>query len=418
MNKRESRNRSWSVCPRIEGLMARNLRIYEPIPYSRRIHQLAPATFWMYERSFMYRQSLLTVFCFTALLTLTGACAPVKKPETAAVPPPANAVEPKPETRPEAKAPDKPAADPGFDLWLKELASEARGMGISEVTLVEALTGLQPIPRVVKRASTQAEEVFSAGRYVERMVSENRVVKGRRKLQELAELFEQVSAAYGVQPRYLAALWAIESDFGQGNADFPLVAALATQAWQGRRQAFFRRELLDALWLLDREQLSSADLRGSWAGATGQFQFIPSTCRHYAVDFNGDGHRNIWTDPADALASAANLLARSRWRPGQNWGRRVQLPQGFDVSLAGLKTRKSLAEWRGLGIIEADGPDQQSASLLLPDGPAGPAFLVFDNFRVLMRWNRSSAFALAIGHLADRLGGAPAKQKPPANRPG
>jgi membrane-bound lytic murein transglycosylase B len=366
----------------------------------------------------MRRLSRLTVFFTTILLTLPGACAPVKTPETVAAPPPVKAVEPTPETRLEAKAPEKPADDPDFDIWLKELAREARGMGISEATLAGALTGLKPIPRVVKRAANQAEDVFSATRYVKRMVSETRVVKGRQKLQDLAGLFEQVSASYGVQPRYLAALWAIESDFGRGGADFPLVAALATQAWQGRRQAFFRRELLDALWLLDQEQIPSADLRGSWAGAMGQFQFIPSTYRHYAVDFNGDGHRNIWTDPADALASAANLLARSRWRPGQDWGRRVQLPKGFDKSLAGLKTRKNLAEWRGMGITGAEGPDQQEASLLLPDGPEGPAFLVFYNFRVLMRWNRSSAFALAIGHLADRIGAVPEKQKPTAKRPG
>lgn len=366
----------------------------------------------------MFRLYPFAVFCFIALLILPGACAPVKIPETAAVPPPPSAAEPTVNVPPVAKEPDKQASDPDFDLWLKELAREAGGMGISEATLTEALTGLKPIPRVVKRAANQAEEVFSAGRYVERMVSEARVVKGRQKLQELAGLFEEVSDSYGIQPRYLAALWAIESDFGRGGADFPLIAALATQAWQGRRQAFFRRELLDALWLLDQEQIPSADLRGSWAGATGQFQFIPSTYRHYAVDFNGDGHRNIWTDPADALASAANLLARSRWRPGQDWGRRVQLPKGFDKSLAGLKTRNNLAEWRAMGITGAEGPDQQEASLLLPDGPEGPAFLVFYNFRVLMRWNRSSAFALAIGHLADRIGAVPENQKPAAKRPG
>jgi membrane-bound lytic murein transglycosylase B len=366
----------------------------------------------------MHRLSRFTVFCFFIPLTLSGSCAPVTTPETTAAPPPAKAVASTPENRQVVKAPEKPATDPDFALWLEELAREARESGISEATLTEALTGLQPIPRVVKRAANQAEEVFSASRYVERMVSESRVAKGRRKLQELAELFEQVSASYGVQPRYLAALWAIESDFGRGSGGFPLVPALATQAWQGRRQAFFRRELLNALWLLDKEQIPSAELRGSWAGATGQFQFIPSTYRHYAVDFNGDGHRNIWTDPADALASAANLLARSHWRPGQDWGRRINLPQGFDISLAGLKTRKSLAEWRRLGITGTDGPDERSASLLLPDGPEGQAFLVFDNFRVLMRWNRSSAFALAIGHLADLIGEAPAEQEPAKNRQG
>jgi membrane-bound lytic murein transglycosylase B len=365
----------------------------------------------------MSRLPRITVVCLTTLLVLPGACAPTRTPEAASASAPIAAAEPAPEVPPPATVPQAPETAADFNRWLEELAREARGRGISQTTLEEALTGLQPIPRVVKRAANQAEAVFSASRYIERMVSEVRVAEGRRKLQEISGLFEQVSNAYGVQPRYLAALWAIESDFGRGKAEFPLIGALATQAWQGRRQAFFRRELLDALLLLDQEQMPSAALHGSWAGATGQFQFIPSTYRHYAVDFNGDGHRNIWTDPADALASAANLLARSRWQAGQEWGRRIRLPQGFDPALAGLDSRKSLAQWRQLGIDEVAGPDRQSASLLLPDGPDGPAFLVYDNFRALLRWNRSSSFALAIGLLADRIGAAPEQDKPTVPRP-
>ncbi|MEZ4601763.1 MAG: lytic murein transglycosylase [Syntrophotaleaceae bacterium] len=303
--------------------------------------------------------------------------------------------------QPDASTTNPASAD--FDRWVEELAIEARSRGISETTLADALTGLQPIPLAVKAAGKQAEDVFSARRYLERMVSENRIRQGILQIREKEALFERVHDTYGVQPAYLAALWAIESDFGKGKARFPLVGALATQAWQGQRREFFRRELLAALEILDREGMKSADLRGSWAGASGQFQFIPTSYLHYAVDFDGDGHRDIWTDPADALASAANFLKEARWRPDQEWGREIQLPARFDPALAGLKVRKPLAEWRKQGLAEAAGPADRMASLLLPDGPEGPAFLVFDNFRVLMRWNRSSSFALAVGTLADRI---------------
>jgi membrane-bound lytic murein transglycosylase B len=290
-----------------------------------------------------------------------------------------------------------------FDRWLEQLATEARAQGISETTLEDALTGLKPIPQAAKAAKTQAEMVFTTSRYLERMVSQDRVRKGALQMREKRALFERISEVYGVQPQYLAALWGVESDFGRDKGRFPIIGALATQAWDGRRQDFFRRELLAALTILDEEQMKSADLRGSWAGASGQFQFIPTTYLHYAVDFNEDGKRDIWHNPEDALASAANFLAKARWKPGQEWGRPIHLPNGFDVTLGGLDTRKPLKEWRRLGIAEAGGPDDLPASLLLPDGPEGPAFLVFDNFQVLRRWNRSSSFALAIGHLADRI---------------
>jgi membrane-bound lytic murein transglycosylase B len=343
---------------------------------------------------------------FLTLLLLLATCACVSQAETITAPPgqsPAPSGASATGDKDSAATEQKPEVDAGFAPWLAELTAEALSKGISEATLEDALTDLAPIHRAVKAAETQAENVFTTSQYLARMISEFRIREGARQISEKKALFERVASTYGVQPAYLAALWAIESDFGRGKPRFPLIGALATQAWQGRRQKFFRRELLAALTILDQEQMKSADLRGSWAGASGLFQFMPTSYLHYAVDFNEDGKRNIWTDPEDALASAANFLVKARWQPGQEWGLSISLPDKFDPALAGLKNPKPLQEWRSLGIAEAKGPDEQQASLLLPDGPEGPAFLVFDNFRVLMRWNRSTSFALTIGQLADRI---------------
>ncbi len=343
------------------------------------------------------------VLCFLILLTLPLACVPGGSPHADKNPPLAAEVKSASDLSEPDPAITDYSDDPNFDLWLRKLSVEARNRGISEATLQEALTGLTPIPQVVTRAESQAEDVFSASRYIARMVSDFRVREGVRHIRENKELLERVTEEYGVQPQYLVALWAIESDFGRGTARFPLIGALATQAYQGRRQDFFRRELMAALTILDEESMKSEQLRGSWAGATGLFQFMPTSYLHYAVDFNDDGHRNIWSDPEDALGSAGHYLAEARWQAGQEWGHAVTLPADFDPALAGLKNRKTLRDWRKAGIKEAKGPDDRKAALLLPDGPQGPAFLVFDNFQVLMRWNRSSSFALAVGHLADRI---------------
>jgi len=352
----------------------------------------------------MLLNSSCRLFLTLLLLLATSACA--SQAETITAPPgqsPAPSGASATGDKDSAAAEQKPEVDAGFAPWLADLTAEALSQGISEATLEDALTDLAPIPRAVKAAKTQAEEVFTTSQYLARMISEFRIREGARQISEKKALFERVADTYGVQPAYLAALWAIESDFGRGKPRFPLIGALATQAWQGRRQKFFRRELLAALTILDQEQMKSADLRGSWAGASGLFQFMPTSYLHYAVDFNEDGKRNIWTDPADALASAAHFLVKAHWQPGQEWGLSIPLPEKFDPALAGLKIRKPLKEWRSLGIVEAQGPDDQQASLLLPDGPGGPAFLVFDNFRVLMRWNRSTSFALTIGQLADLI---------------
>lgn len=325
----------------------------------------------------------------SALLLLMTACAPTPRKVEQTLPPILEEVQ----TTEQQK----------FEIWLEELRQEAVAQGIRPEVLHEALDGLQPIPAVVTPRNKQAEFSLTKVEYVRRLASEHRFQEGLRQIAKHQELLQKVSETYGVQTEYLVALWAIESDFGKGGGRHAVVAALATQAYQGDRQAFFRKQLLTALTILDEEQMRSADLRGSWAGAMGHFQFIPTTYRDYAVDFNGDGHRNIWTDVEDALASAASYLSNAGWAKDQDWGWQVALPENFDLTLADSNIKKSVQEWRREGVAVPLQADDLLASLILPDGPDGQAFLVTGNFRTLMRWNRSSAFALAVGTLADRF---------------
>ncbi len=312
-----------------------------------------------------------------------------------------------------AGAPAFGAANPEFSQWLKEFRKEAAARGVSETTLEKALSGIAPLPRVIELDRSQPEFVLTASQYIERVVSERRVEQGRALIKEHCPLLRQIAQRFGVEPHVLVSLWGIESNFGQSKGSFRVVESLATLAWDGRRGAFFRAQLLAALQIMEQEGIEPDAMIGSWAGAMGQMQFIPSTYLAYAVDFEGDGRRDLWGSRADALASGANYLSRSGWRAGIGWGEAVVLPKGFDAALAGLDKPRTIAQWRRLGI-EARGPDARSVSLILPEGAQGPAFLVTENFRVLLQWNRSTSFALAVGLLADRIAaveGCPASDK-------
>ncbi|MHA1114332.1 MAG: lytic murein transglycosylase, partial [Alphaproteobacteria bacterium] len=269
--------------------------------------------------------------------------------------------------------------------------------------------GVAPIPRVIELDRRQPEFTLTLKQYLDRVVPATRVAKGRAKLRENQALLDEVGARFGVQPRFIVALWGIETDFGRVDGGFPVVAALATLAHDGRRSAYFRKELLNALHILEEGHIAPAAMKGSWAGAMGQSQFMPSSFRRFAVDYDGDGRRDIWRTRADVFASAANYLARSGWKGDQTWGRAVRPPDGFDAATAGLKVRRGLRDWQRLGVRRADGSDLPSrnlaASVLFPAGPQGPAFVVYENFRVILKWNRSNYFALAVGLLADRIGG-------------
>ncbi|MEQ8357231.1 MAG: lytic murein transglycosylase [Kiloniellaceae bacterium] len=307
-----------------------------------------------------------------------------------------------------------PATPMDFDSWLVGLKQEAIGRGIRAETVNSALAGLEPLPEVIERDRSQREFTLTFTRYMRGAVTEGRVEKARRLLEENRKLLEKVAAQYGVQPRFLVAFWALESNFGEHTGGYSVVAALATLAHEGRRHDFFRAQLLDALQILDEGHIRVAEMTGSWAGAMGQLQFIPSTFVNFAVDYDGDGQRDIWNSLPDIFASAANYLSQEGWQGDRTWGRQVTLPPNFDYSLADLSDRKPLKDWASsYGLRDANGGplpqvDGFDASLVLPAGQKGPAFLVYQNFRTVMVWNRSILYALSVGHLADRIAGAPA----------
>ena len=296
---------------------------------------------------------------------------------------------------------------PSFEVWLAEFRSEALTAGIRAVTLDAAFSGVKPIERVIELDRQQPESMLTFEDYLTRVVPERRVAIGRERLAQHHALLNKVSAEFNVPARFIVALWGIETDYGRLGGNFSVIASLATLAYEGRRAALFRSQLLDALRILESGDVALSDLRGSWAGAMGQTQFMPSTFRNYAVDFNGDGKRDPWTQPADVFASAANYLSKIGWVKGETWGREVRVPDNFDIQWLGLEQRKTLAEWQALGVRRKDGTDlatfEMSASLVQPSGRGGRAFLVYDNFRVLMQWNRSTYFGVAVGQLADAL---------------
>lgn len=301
------------------------------------------------------------------------------------------------------------AETPDFGQWLEGLREEALGAGISPATLEAALAGIEPIPRVIELDRRQPELTWTLEQYMTRIVSEERVARGREKLREHGALLEQVSKKYGVPARFLTALWGIETNYGQTSGGFQVIPALATLAYDGRRSAFFRKELLLALRIVDQGHVTPERMMGSWAGAMGQMQFMPSTFTGYAVDGNGDGKIDLWGSREDAFASAANYLSRMGWDGARTWGRAVRVPPGLDRSVVSLEVRKPLEEWQALGVRRTSGADLPeapglTASLIQPDGPATPAYLVYDNFRTILRWNRSQFFGIAVGTLADRIG--------------
>ncbi len=300
-------------------------------------------------------------------------------------------------------------ADPGFDAWLEGVRKEARERGLKDSTIESALSDISPIKRVVELDRRQPEFKLTLDRYLSRVVSKARIEKGRARLAEHTTLLKEVSAKYNVQPRFIVALWGIETDFGRYLGGFPVIPALASLAYDGRRSAYFRKELFNALTVIDQGHIGAKDMMGSWAGAMGQNQFMPSSFLRYAVDYDGDGRRDIWGTHADIFASSANYLSKVGWRGDQTWGRKVRLPRGFDRALIGLKVRKGLRDWQRLGVRRPDGRDLPArnlrSSILLPGGANGSAYVVYDNFRAILRWNRSNLFATAVGSLADRIAG-------------
>ena len=299
------------------------------------------------------------------------------------------------------------AVEGDFHAFLSGIRREAAAQGIRASTIEVALRSAEFLPHVIELDRKQPERQLTFGEYLEKVVSEQRMDSARRELAENRALLDGIWRRFNVEPRFIVALWGIESDFGRVMGNYAVVSALATLGYDGRRSSYFRGELISALRIIDQGNIRADNMTGSWAGAMGQCQFMPSTFLGYAVDYDGDGRRDIWNDRADVLASIANYIARLGWRGGEGWGRAVMLPAGFDPRYTGLEVKRPTGEWSRLGVRGIDvGPlavREGDASLVIPDGAGGPAFLVYDNFRTIMKWNKSTYFAAAVGYLADSM---------------
>ena len=308
-------------------------------------------------------------------------------------------------------AANETAPDRAFLEWLDALRAEARRRGISESTLNAALNEIAPVMRVIELDRNQPEFTQTFWTYLRKQVNDHRIKRGRALLSKHLDLLNNIHAEYGVPPRYLIALWGLETTFGEYLGSFRVIEALATLAYDQRRAQFFRAELLNALKIVEEGHISPDAMWGSWAGAMGHMQFIPSTFIGHAVDYTGDDRKDIWDSLPDAFASAANFLCNIGWKSEQIWGREVRLPEDFNLMLATMDMKKTIAEWSSLGVRRSDWtalPQADMAgSMVLPQGYKGPAFLVYDNFRAILRWNRSINYAISVGYLADRIAGLP-----------
>jgi membrane-bound lytic murein transglycosylase B len=312
-----------------------------------------------------------------------------------------------------------------FNECIANLQQVAIAEGIPPLLALKTLAKVSFLPEIIESDRRQPEFTVTFASYLSRRVTDERIERGRQLLLEHRDLLDRLVGMYGVPPQYIISFWGLETNYGSYLGSIPTLDALATLACDQRRSSFFTTELLNAIRLLEKPGVREP-LFGSWAGAMGHTQFMPSAYLQYAVDGDGDGEVNLWTSVADALTSAANFLHHLGWKRGFRWGREVRLPEEFSFDQLGLKNKLSFDEWRKAGIMTATSdplpaiPEgmQLQAALLLPSGYQGPAFLVYDNFEVIMRWNRSQFYALAVGHLADRINGAGKLiQQPPENQP-
>lgn len=305
------------------------------------------------------------------------------------------------------------ANETDFDKWLTDFRKEATSLGISDKVLEAALGNATPIKRVIELDRRQPEFTMTFEDYLSKIASATRARVAAKKLIEHDEILTKVSRKYGVQKRFIVTFWGVETNFGQYLGSFNVPHSLATLAHDGRRSAYFRKELLNALKILEEGHIAPNKMKGSWAGAMGQSQFMPSSFLSYAVDWNGDGKRDIWETKADVFASTAFYLSKAGWRNDMTWGRAVEIPRDLTLNgkgpkaLADAKIRLKLVEWSRAGVMRTDGKPLPSrdftARLVLPAGSNGPAYLVYSNFDSILAWNRSNYYALAIGHLSDKL---------------
>jgi membrane-bound lytic murein transglycosylase B len=351
------------------------------------------------------------------LVLLLAGCAGPAPPPPVSGPAPA----PTPTPPPQVPAPPPTTGDAGYEAWRAEFRGRALAAGLSGELIDRELAGLTPNPRVISLDSAQPEFSKPIGDYVKGVISADRIARGQRYRADLP-FWPGIEQRFGVPRDILIAVWAMESAFGAVQGDFDVVRSMASLAYHGRRRTWAEGELIATLKIISSGEVGRAQLKGSWAGAMGQTQFLPSNFISTAVDGDGDGKRDIWGSPNDALASAANLLAKGGWVSGQSWAREVTLPAGFDYSLT-EGPKEPPPYWEGLGVKAADGrpwtpAEQAPAMLVAPAGAGGPIFLLFPNHFAIRKYNNSTAYALGIGLLADAFaGGAPLVKPWPAETP-
>lgn len=351
-----------------------------------------------------------------ALLVLAG-CAAQAPVETTAPAPVVVSAEPTPADTAEADQARQ------FARWVAEFSASARAAGIDEATLYSAFANVRLVPRAITSDRAQPEFTRAVWDYLDSAVSPQRIARGQAKLQQLRSAgngdahvdVDALAARYGVPAEVLVAIWGLESNYGSVVGDIPTIDALATLGFEGRREAWARGQLLAALRILQNRDIERAQMIGSWAGAMGQTQFLPSAFLAYAVDADGDGRRDIWGSVPDVMASTANFLAQSGWQAGQPWGLEVRLPADFDYARADAEVRQPSTQWALEGVQALNGaplPALPESAIVLPAGARGPAFLVGPNFRTILRYNNATSYALAVSLLAQRLAGGPGVQTP------
>lgn len=295
-----------------------------------------------------------------------------------------------------------------YNQWLQGFKQKAASQGISQSTLQSAFANSKFLPRVIELDQKQPESKMTFAQYKDRIVSTQRINQGRYELKKHRAILNEIGKAYGVQPQFIVALWGIETNFGTNTGGFDVIDSLATLAFEGRRSEFFSDELINALKIIDADHISADDMKGSWAGAMGQSQFMPSSFLAYAQDYNKDGKKDIWGTQADVFASAANYLSKSGWKGDEKWGRRVTVPTSFTNEMIGRTNKKKISDWVRMGVKLPNGQALShyadlDAAIVAPDDLPGEVYMVYSNYNVIMKWNRSTYFATSVGLLADAI---------------
>jgi membrane-bound lytic murein transglycosylase B len=314
------------------------------------------------------------------------------------------------DTAPAGLGPEfRPQPNADYDAWVAAFRTRARAVGITDATLARGFEGQGFLPGVVERDRNQTEFRRTTEDYLALVASEEDIATGQPRVRAVRSVLADIERATGVDADVLAAIWGVETRFGTRLGEIPVVSATSTLAWEGRRGRFFEAQLLAALRIIQSGDTTTDRMTGSWAGAMGHTQLMPTVYQEYAVDFRGDGRREIWSDdPTDAVASTANYLVRYNWRRGEPWGYEVHLPEGFDTSVTGRRNARPVSVWRNAGVRLASGgalPDHGEAAIHAPAGPTGPAWVLYRNFNTILRYNPSTNYGIGIGYMANRLGG-------------